>query len=714
MQDPILDLLNDRQREAVLNTEGALLVLAGAGSGKTRVITHRFAYLLREKGLKPLNILAVTFTNKAAFEMKSRISNLVGYDLSNVWIRTFHSTGLMLLRQNSHLISYPKDFVVYDELDSKSLISTILKEFNYSKEKISPAIVLNKISSLKDDNIDVNKFQTMVSSNFDEIVLRVYDEYEKRLRKSKAVDFSDLIILPIKLFLENPEILKKYQNLWHYLMIDEFQDTNLSQYKLLSLIAEKNKNICVVGDDDQSIYGWRGANINNIYDFKDRYNARVIALEQNYRSTPIILEAANNVVVKIYGRMQKRLWTEKESGEKIEIYEALTDKEEARWVVNKIDELLGEYDYNDIAIFYRTNAQSRIFEEELLFRNIKYKVFGGQRFYARKEIKDILAYIKFIINPDDWASFERIVDVPKRGVGEATINKIRMLYDQGFPIIEIICNAENLDRVNKSCTSSLIELGEIAKDLNKSKEEISPANFVKILIDSINYRDYLLKYEENGEERWENVEELINSIKVYESGKPDATIVDYINDITLQTSADEIGDESERNYVSLMTIHNAKGLEFPVVFVVGVVEGLLPHISSSESVEEMNEERRLFYVAITRAKERLFISYARNRMSYGEIIECSPSSFIDDIPEDCVEYVCEKRSMAKNPTRKNFNELKEAESIDEISSGMKIFHTSFGFGIVTSVSENFYKINFEDFGIQIISKNNLSNIRILN
>ncbi len=718
MQDPILDPLNNKQREAVLHTEGALLVLAGAGSGKTRVITYRFAYLLREKDVKPFNILSVTFTNKAALEMKTRISNLVGYDLSNAWIRTFHSTGLMILRQNAELISYPRDFIVYDELDSKALLSSILKDLNYSKEKFSPQLLLEKISSLKDENISPERFQSMISSNFEEVVYKVYDEYEKRLIKSKAVDFSDLIILPAKLLNENLRVLERYQNLWQYIMIDEFQDTNTSQYELIKLLVNENRNICVVGDDDQSIYGWRGANINNIYDFKDRYDAKIIALEQNYRSTPVILEAANSVVVNIFGRMPKKLWTENKYGKKIKIYEASTEKDEARWVVEKIDNLLGEYDYKDIAIFYRTNAQSRIFEEELLFRNIKYKVFGGQKFYARKEIKDVLAYIKFVVNPDDWASFERIIDIPKRGVGEATLTKIRALYDDGFSLLDIISSAENLERINRNAVKSLFELSEIIKDLNKNKESLSPANFVKILIEAIDYENYLLNNEENGKERWENVEELINSIKIYESGKKNPTIVEYINDITLQTSADEIGDESERNYVSLMTIHNAKGLEFPVVFVVGVVEGLLPHSSSRMSEGEINEERRLFYVAITRAKEELFISYSKNRMNYGEVIECFPSSFIRDIPESCMEWEKKAFSMRKLSTEfptkdNNYLEGKKVENFDEILVGMKISHNAFGVGTVTFVSKNFYKVNFENYGVQIISKNNFSGIRIL-
>ncbi len=720
MDDKILSPLNDKQREAVVTTDGALLVLAGAGSGKTRVITHRFAYLLREKKIRPYNILSVTFTNKAANEMKERISKLVGYDLSNVWIRTFHSTGLMILRQNAELLDYPKDFVVYDDTDSKALITNILKELNYSKDRFNPSAILNKISSLKDDNIGVDEFRKNVYSSFDDVVVKVYEEYEKRLKKNKAFDFSDLIIVPYKLLKENEKVLIKYRELWNYIMIDEFQDTNVAQYEFVKLIAGTDPNICVVGDDDQSIYSWRGARVRNIYDFKEKYNAKVIPLEQNYRSTSIILEAANMVVEKIFDRMEKKLWTDNKGGEKIKVFEAFTDKEEAKWVIDTIDNLLVKYDYKDFAIFYRTNAQSRIFEEELLYRNIPYKVFGGQKFYSRKEIKDILAYIKFIINPDDWVSFERIIDIPKRGVGEATLTKIRRLYDEGFSLLDILTGKYELDRVNKNVLDSLKDLGEIVKELTSYKESISPANFVKILLDTIDYKSYLIKTEENGEERWENVEELINSITVYEGTKKEATIVDYISDITLQSSSDEIGNDEERNYVSLMTIHNAKGLEFPVVFIVGTVEGLIPHSSATESVEEMNEERRLFYVAITRAKERLYISYSQTRMNYGEVRECNPSSFLKDISKDeLVEHISSRgsyknnKNVYKEDVKKIPKNMNSIESYNELTTGTKIYHSSFGEGEVKFVSENIIKVNFSDFGIQMLAKNEISKIKVI-
>jgi DNA helicase-2/ATP-dependent DNA helicase PcrA len=721
MFDPILSNLNEKQKEAVMYTEGALLVLAGAGSGKTRVITHRFAYIIREKKVSPFNILAVTFTNKAALEMKTRISNLLGYDVSNIWVRTFHSTGLMILRQNSEYMDYPKDFVVYDDVDSKAIVKSILAEMNLSAEKFSPATIAERISWLKDRMISPDDFYSEIKGQYDKVVYEVYIEYEKKLKKNKAVDYSDLINLPVKMFKEYPEILEKYQKLWRYIMVDEFQDTNRSQYEFLKLVGDAHKNICVVGDDDQSIYGWRGADVNNIYDFKERYNAKVIPLDQNYRSTPLILEAANSIVKKIHGRMQKKLWTQQKSGEKIKIFNSFTEKEEARWVVSEIETLLGKYDYKDFAIFYRTNAQSRIFEEELLFKNIPYRVFGGQKFYSRKEIKDVLAYIKFTVNPEDWFSFERIVDVPKRGIGEATLKKIRKLYEEeNIPILEILFYPEHIERLNKVVADSLKELGMIIKELNEEKENISPTNFVKILLDSINYKDYLHQYEENGKERWENVEELINSIKIYEQSNPHATIVDYISDITLQTSADEIGTEEERNYISLMTIHNAKGLEFPVVFITGAVDGLIPHSSAAE----MDEERRLFYVAITRAKEKLYITFSRKRLSYGIEKFATPSPFLFDIPEECIEeipvyynYLSKRKDFDfEEETEENDINTYNYDKVSDFSSlkkGMKIFHNSFGVGEIAYISDNILKVNFKDYGSQIITKTNLSSIRII-
>jgi DNA helicase-2/ATP-dependent DNA helicase PcrA len=737
--DPILAPLNDKQREAVQHTDGALLLLAGAGSGKTRVITHRFAYILKEKHLRLSNILAVTFTNKAASEMKNRISQLVKYDVSGAWIRTFHSMGMMILKKNPEAMGYPKEFVIYDDTDSKNLIRTIMKELQINTESFNPAGVAEKISSLKDNLISPDDFEKMRSSSFDDIAFKVFGEYERNLRKNKALDFPDLIGLPIRILSKNQDILNFYQDLWPYMMVDEFQDTNSAQYKLINLIGSKNKNICVVGDDDQSIYGWRGANVDNIYDFESRYQAKVIALEQNYRSTSVILSAANSVVSKISGRMEKKLWTEKKEGEKIRLIEVTTDRDEARMIVDQIKRFSQKYEYQDFAVFYRTNAQSRIFEESLLSENIPYKIFGGQKFYERKEIKDILAYIKQIVNPFDSASFDRIINVPKRKIGEASQIKIKQLANErNISFIEALLAADEIPQIQKNTVPVIKELGQILLELNQSMDKITPTNFVKILLDAIHYRNYILDFDQDGLDRWSNVEELINSIKEYEEGNPEAFVADFINEVTLQTSVDGLAEDQNRNYVSLMTIHNAKGLEFPVVFICGVVDGLLPHASSSFSQREMNEERRLFYVAITRAKENLFLSYPENRFNYGELMSCLPSPFLKDIPEDLLEHIFKKSSkpagFVKNTAsyrkktldkgdKKEIEEYEEenipeftgkeqaVQSLSEINQGDKIIHKRFGRGKVTFVSDKFIKVDFEEFGVQNMSGNFLANIR---
>jgi len=727
--DRILEPLNDKQREAVLFTDGPLLVLAGAGSGKTRVITHRFAYLLREKRLQLSNILAVTFTNKAAGEMKERITRLTGLDTSTAWVRTFHSMGVLILRKHAEEIGYPRDFVIYDDTDSRGLVKSIMKESGINTDVYNPGSIAEKISRIKESLQSPENFVKQIESEMDEKVALIYQSYEKALRRNRAFDFSDLITIPIYIFKKNNKVLSYYQSLWQYVMVDEFQDTNKAQYEMIKLIGSVHKNICVVGDDDQSIYGWRGANYDHIYDFRDRYNAKVILLEQNYRSSRVILEVAHAVVEKIPGRMDKKLWTQESSGEKVFLINALTDKEEANYVVSRIDSLLEEYDYKDFAIFYRTNAQSRLFEEELLVRNIPYRIFGGQKFYARKEIKDILAYIKLIIDPFDSASFERIINVPKRKIGEVALEKLKKVASDGkTSFIDILLNVEKNPSLSRLPFEALKELGRILEELREEKEKLTPMSFVKILIDAIGYKSYITSFDEDGLDRWSNVEELINSIKEYEDDNPGALITDYVNDITLQSSADEIEADDSRNYVSLMTLHNAKGLEFPVVFICGLVDGLLPHASSLYSARDIEEERRLFYVGITRAMKILHLSYSESRMKYGELLYQNPSPFLNDIPEEFVEEVDlfkEKKDIFgwQSKIRKKEEEdiddiegngeLKIVEDISDIKVGDKVYHHLFGKGKVAAITKNFVTIVFKDYGKKVISGNFLSNIEVV-
>jgi len=735
MSDKILDTLNDKQREAVEYIDGALLVLAGAGSGKTRVITHRFAHILREKHLHMRNILAVTFTNKAANEMKERIAYLTGRDAFKAWVRTFHSTGLLIIRDNPELIGYPSNFSIYDDTDSKNLVKTIMKDLNFDINTFAPASVYGAISRAKDLLISAGEYELEANSEFKEVVSKTFFAYEDNLRKNRAVDFADLIALPIRMFRENPDFLDKYRSIWKYIMVDEFQDTNKSQYELLKLIIGDNNNICVVGDDDQSIYGWRGAVIDNIYDFEKRYNAKVIPLEQNYRSTNIILESANEIVQKIPDRMSKRLWTERVSEDKIGVMECADSFREAYAIANKIKEEIEQnnYSYKDFAVFYRTNAQSRHLEEAMRRLNIPYMIFGGQKFYERKEIKDILAYIKLIVNPYDFTSFERIINVPSRKIGDITQKRITgYALSKGISYIEAITDAKSAG-LKGGVLENAVNLGEILFELNQSVENLSPTNFVKILIDAVRFKDYISGYDSDGLDRWSNVEELINSIRIFETINPELNIADFLNEVSLQSSIDDM--ENERDYVSLMTIHNAKGLEFGVVFVSGVVNGLIPHSSSINSIKEMNEERRLFYVAITRAKDKLYLSYPLVKMSYGENSDVEASEFLAEIPEQYIEmtektefYAYDKPSV-KTSSRNSFYKPKretkipvsqkieipvitsdraktaKISSIKDISVGDKVIHGVFGIGKVEFVSEKMIQAKFEDYGLQQIGGN---------
>jgi DNA helicase-2/ATP-dependent DNA helicase PcrA len=713
--DEILYPLNEKQKEAVEHTEGPLLVLAGAGSGKTRVITHRFAYLLKKNKITMHNILAVTFTNKAAGEMKDRISVLSKIDASRSWVRTFHSTGVMILRKNPETIGYPRDFVIYDSEDSKSIVKNIMKDRGIDSKSFNPPGIADRILSLKDSLITPEEFKGRAVTDFDKAAAVIYQDYEINLRKNKAVDFPDLISLPIKILSENEKIRAYYQSIWLYVMVDEFQDTNNAQYQLIKLFCPLSNNICVVGDDDQSIYGWRGANVENINDFMYYYKAKLILLEQNYRSTGIILSAAHAVVEKIQGRIDKKLWTSSKSGEKITVINALTDKEEAIRTVDTIDKLLENYNFRDFAIFYRTNAQSRLFEEELLFHNIPYKVFGGQKFYARKEVKDILSYIKLIINPYDSASLERIINVPKRKIGNASLDKIiKYAGEKNVSFIEALFGCENDAETGFVPTTAMKELGIILKELNESSSKMTPMNFVKVLIDSIGYKEYILNFDEDGLDRWENVEELINSIKEYENSNPDALIQDFINDVTLQTGSDELESDNGRDYISLMTIHNAKGLEFKTVFISGVIAGLIPHSSSLYSSSELNEERRLFYVGITRAMERLFLSYPETRLKYGSVERCLPSPFLKDIPDEFIEV---EESYIRRRERVRIQDRYEGgrtvSDISEIKTGDIVYHRIFGRGSVIFVSQKLMTVKFDTSGIQNLMGNFISSIEVM-
>jgi DNA helicase-2/ATP-dependent DNA helicase PcrA len=741
--DPILDGLNDKQREAVVAADGSVLVLAGAGSGKTRVITNRFAYLIREKNLRMENILAVTFTNKAAGEMKERIARLTGESTSHSWVRTFHATGLMIIRRNPETIGYPHNFVIYDADDSKDVAGSVMQDLRINTTVYKTGPIMHAIFRAKDNMITPAEFENDAATEIDKITASVYREYEKRLRENFALDFNDLLLMPIRIFRENPRLLEYYQNLWRYMMIDEFQDTNIAQYQFMKLVVSRDKHICVVGDDDQSIYGWRGANIENIYKFKRDYEPTVVPLEQNYRSTQLILDAANNVVNKIPGRMEKRLWTARSGGDKIGLIETMRETDESRVIADTIRDLSAKVGYDKIAVFYRTNSQSRVLEEAMLRANIPYRIFGGQKFYERKEIKDVIAYIRLIINPFDRQAFERIVNIPARGVGNVGKQKlISYAKEMGISYVEVLTKVGEVNGIQRESVRKLDDLGQVLFELNQSIEQISPTNFVKILIDSVDYKKYIRDFDETGAERWENVEELVNSVKELEVSGEGSNIVDFINSITLHAEIDDLKEENERETVSLMTIHNAKGLEFPVVFISGVNDGLIPHSNSRHSPEQMEEERRLFYVAVTRAKDKLYMSLSGSRIVYGEIIPTKPSVFLLDIPSELFDPIqthsmydtrtpssgkgmgkftnrpaAAKPGPSEEPAYTYEGKVGGAEKgesvggMDELKSGDRVRHPMLGAGTVKSVSAKLMQIEFDNWGLRAMGGNFLSSLR---
>ena len=716
--DSILEGLNDPQKQAVTATEGPLLVLAGAGSGKTRVITHRFAYILDQNKASINNILAVTFTNKAAGEMKERIGGLLGMDTAGAWVRTFHSTGALLMRRHPEAFGYPRDFVIYDDDDSKKLVKSVIKELNIDASAYNANSIHHTVLNAKENMLTPEEQLENATSELEKVSARIYRGYQDALQRNKAVDFTDLITIPLKMFRENPRILGYYQNQWRYIMVDEFQDTNFVQYELIKLICSEHRNVCVVGDDDQSIYGWRGATVENLYDFEKTYEPMIVPLEQNYRSTKTILEAANQVVSRIPGRMSKKLWTDRKSDQRIKLIQSDSESAESRRIVEQIIQLSKQYSYKDFAVFYRTNAQSRSLEEAFLSYRIPARVIGGQKFFERMEIKDILAYLRCIANPFDRIAFERVLSAPARGIGDTTRNKLIAFADaNGLHMIEALLRTQELDNVRGATTKACKELGEILLEMNQSLEKLSPVNFVKILIDVIGYKTYITNYDETGKERWENVEQLINGITEFQKRNGGGNIIDYLNEVSLQTSTDELDAEEKRNSVSLMTIHNAKGLEFPVVFISGTVDGLIPLSNSVNSQREIDEERRVFYVAITRAKDILFITYPFMRYTYGETTMARPSPFLDDIDPGLVEHLFPPtESQPKAAASRELLEKQEKKiEIDRKKSiaaikGMKISglkdlevgdtvkHPFFGIGKVQFVSERLLEIAFDEFG----------------
>ena len=634
------DTLNPMQREAVFTTEGPLLVLAGAGSGKTRALTHRVAYLIEEKGVKPWNILAITFTNKAAGEMRDRVNSLVEYGADSVWVSTFHSLCVRILRRFIENIGYTTDFSIYDSDDTKTLMKQIFKDLEVNTKVLKERGVLGVISSAKNEMISPEEFMLSAKAEGDSRLKRIaelYMEYQKRLKKNNALDFDDLLVKTVELFQTKQEVLEYYQDRFRYIMVDEYQDTNTVQFKLVSLLAEKYRNICVVGDDDQSIYRFRGANIRNILSFEETFpGAKVIKLEQNYRSTKMILDSANEVIRNNTGRKDKTLWTENEVGERPVFREFPSSFEEAEWIVRDIVKKGGPW--KDYAILYRTNAQSRIFEEKCIAYNLPYRLVGGVNFYQRKEIKDVLCYLKTIANGRDDLAVQRIINVPKRGIGAMSVARVNMFaMENDMSFYEALERVQAVPGIGKAALKIGVFTDQISEFRKMLKEETPIKDVIEAILDKTGYRDELKEEGEvEAESRMENIEELINKAVSYWESAEEPSLSAFLEEVALVADIDSM-DESEDRII-LMTLHSAKGLEFPYVYLAGMEDGLFPSMMSlMEGPEALEEERRLCYVGITRAEKRLTLTAAKSRMIKGQVQPERTSRFIDEIPDVCLE-----------------------------------------------------------------------------
>ena len=690
--------MNSEQSEAVRTTEGPLLIMAGAGSGKTRVLTHRIAYLLDEKDVSPYNILAITFTNKAAKEMNARVEHLVGEEAQVIWMSTFHSMCVRILRRDADRIGIERNFTIIDPTDQKSVIKDVLKSENIDSKRFEPRMFIGAISNLKNELKTPEDAQKEANDFHSQMVATVYKGYQRQLSRNEALDFDDLIMTTINLFERVPETLEYYQNKFQYIHVDEYQDTNKAQYTLVKLLANKFKNLCVVGDSDQSIYGWRGADIQNILSFEEDYpEAKTIFLEQNYRSTKNILNAANEVIKHNSERKPKGLWTANSGGDKIQYYEAMTERDEAEYVVKEImKHQRGGKKYSEMAILYRTNAQSRVLEETFMKSNIPYTMVGGQKFYDRKEIKDLLSYLRVIANSNDDISLQRIINVPKRGIGPSSVEKIQTYALQNnISMFDALAEVDFIG-LSKKVTQECISFYEMIQNLIKEQEFLEISEIVDEVLQKSGYRDMLDREQSiESRSRLENLDEFMSVPKDYEENTPleEQSLINFLTDLSLVADIDEADTQ---NGVTLMTMHSAKGLEFPIVFIMGMEESLFPHIRAikSEDDHEMEEERRICYVAITRAEELLYITNATTRMLFGRSQSNMPSRFLKEIPEDLLDsHTGQKRqtiypkSQPKRGFSKRTTSTKKQVSSSDWKVGDKVMHKAWGEGMVSNVNE---------------------------
>ena len=723
-----LELLNREQQEAVLHVDGPLLILAGAGSGKTRVLTYRIAHLIDECGVNPWNILAITFTNKAAGEMRERVDKIVGYGSESIWVSTFHSTCVRILRRYIDRLGYDTNFTIYDTEDQKTVMKSVCQKLQLDSKLYKERMLLNVISHAKDEYISPNEFLLEAKGDFrQEKIAQVYVEYQKELKKNNALDFDDLLVKTVELFQSCPDVLEYYQNRFRYIMVDEYQDTNTVQFKFISTLARQYRNLCVVGDDDQSIYKFRGANIRNILDFEKVFpDAKVVKLEQNYRSTQNILNAANGVIANNRGRKEKELWTENEQGEPILFQQFQNGYEEAEYVSGEISKKVrkGEAEYQDFAVLYRTNAQSRLFEEKFLYANIPYKIVGGVNFYSRKEIKDILAYLKTIDNGKDDLAVRRIINVPKRGIGNVTLAKVQAYADsRDISFFEALEEAGEIPGLGKAALK-IQPFVHLIHEMRLSLADMSMQDLIQAILDKTGYAEDLKNEDtDESEARLENIDEFINKAVTYEEGAEEPNLSGFLEEVALVADIDSVEDGDNR--VLLMTLHSAKGLEFPYVYLAGMEDGLFPSymsIAADDPTEEIEEERRLCYVGITRAMKELTITCARCRMVRGETQYNNVSRFVREIPS---ELLARKSVMPREPKKPevpqntSYQKAKEAfrtKTFDpqqfkvvkadklDYTVGDQVSHVKFGKGTVLEITEGGrdyeVKVDFERFGVK--------------
>lgn len=700
----ILDGLNDAQHEAVTNTKGPLLIIAGAGSGKTRVLTHRIAYLLEAEKTPSWQILAITFTNKAASEMKERLANLIGPTANEMWVSTFHSACVRILRRHAKEIGFNSNFVIYDTSDKETMIKQCLKRLDIDPKQFPPKAIAGTISNAKNELKNAQKFSREADDYYMEVAARVYTLYEEKMMANNAFDFDDLLMKTVELFKFNDDVLEFYQNKFTYILVDEYQDTNHAQYILVNLLAKKHRNLCVVGDPDQSIYRWRGADIKNILSFERDYpEAKVVKLEQNYRSTACILNAANSVIKNNFGRKEKNLWTDKPIGDKVYLIHAEDEQDEAAKVLSEIVDLKSSRDilYGNMAILYRAHAQSRAIEEELVRNKISYQIFGGTKFYDRKEIKDILAYLKIIVNKDDDLSLARVINVPKRGIGSTSWSRVEEdAIDRRISTYDVLPFINEIPALSGRAVKQIQGFKELMEQFHEELKTSSVTEITSQILNETGYLEALILEDTiESETRRDNLREFLNVTTNFENNNPNGSLEDFLAEVSLVADIDNYVDEADK--LVLMTLHTAKGLEYPVVFILGMEEGTFPHFRSLESDHEMEEERRLCYVGMTRAEEKLYLSFAKRRFMYGETHYKIPSRFLDEIPDQYLDNPIRKE---KEPASSNFftsRPAKEKPRNDYIL-GDKVSHKKWGEGVVVEVKpgDTVIKVAFPNQGIK--------------